>query len=180
MALGIEESARRLPPVTLVLGGVRSGKSRFAEHLVETHPKGFAYLATAGAGDEEMAARIRAHKERRGPNWRTCEVSLDIAPVLIRETATGAAVLVDCLTLWLSNLLGAGRDPDVETEALVRAFGEFGGPVVFVSNEVGLGIVPDNALARAFCDHAGRMHQQLAGKADQVFFVAAGLASQLK
>jgi adenosylcobinamide kinase/adenosylcobinamide-phosphate guanylyltransferase len=180
MSLGLEESARLLPPITLVLGGARSGKSRFAEVLAERHPRGFSYLATAVAGDAEMAARIRAHQERRGPEWRTVEATLDVASALIGETATGQAVVVDCLTLWLGNLLEADRDPENEIDALVNAFGEFGGPVVFVSNEVGLGIVPDNALARAFRDHAGRLHQRLATIADQVFFVAAGLPFRLK
>jgi len=180
MSLDIEDDDRQLPPVTLVLGGARSGKSRFAENLVKRHTRGFTYLATASAGDAEMAARIREHRERRGPDWRTIEVPLDIAPELVNETEVGSAVLVDCLTLWLSNVMAAGRDPVGETEALIACFGQLGGPVVFVSNEVGLGIVPENALARAFRDHAGILNQRMATIADQVFLITAGLPSRLK
>ena len=173
-------TTQSLPPVTLVLGGARSGKSSFAERMTVAHPRGCVYLATAEVGDEEMAERVRRHRARREANWRMVETPLDIAGALVAETEQGAAVLVDCLTLWLSNLMAAGRDPDQETEALVRALGQVGGPVVFVSNEVGLGIVPDNALARAFRDHAGRLNQRIAAIANTVFFVAAGLPLRLK
>jgi adenosylcobinamide kinase/adenosylcobinamide-phosphate guanylyltransferase len=173
-------TTQSLPPVALVLGGARSGKSSFAERMTVTHPRGCVYLATAEVGDDEMAERVRRHRARREANWRTVEAPLDIAGALVGETEQGAAVLVDCLTLWLSNLMAAGRDPEHETEALVRALGQVGGPVVFVSNEVGLGIVPDNALARAFRDHAGRLNQRIAEVANSVFFVAAGLPLRLK
>ena len=173
-------SARALPPVTLVLGGARSGKSSFAEQACRNHRRGCVYLATAEILDDEMAERVRQHKARRDALWRNIEAPLDIAPALVAETEQGAAVLVDCLTLWLSNLMHAGRDPDAEAAALIKALGQCGGPVVFVSNEVGLGIVPDNTLARAFRDHAGRMNQRLAAVADDVFFVAAGLPVKLK
>src|SRR5262245_50014593 len=173
-------TTQSLPPVTLVLGGARSGKSGFAARMTVAHPRGCVYLATAEVGDEEMAERVRRHRARREANWRMVEAPLDIAGALVAETEQGAAVLVDCLTLWLSNLMAAGRDPEQETEALVRALGQVGGPVVFVSNEVGLGIVPDNALARAFRDHAGRLNQRIAAIANTVFFVAAGLPLRLK
>ncbi len=173
-------TTQSLPPVTLVLGGARSGKSGFAEGITVAHPRGCVYLATAEIGDAEMAERVRKHRARREAHWRTIEAPLEIAEAIVAETEQGAAVLVDCLTLWLSNLMAAGRDSGVETEALVRALGQAGGPVVFVSNEVGLGIVPDNALARAFRDHAGRMNQRLAEIANAVFFVAAGLPLRLK
>lgn len=173
-------SARALPPVTLVLGGARSGKSSFAEQACRNHRRGCVYLATAEIRDDEMAERVRRHRERRDDLWRNVEAPLDIGPTLVVETEQGAAVLVDCLTLWLSNLMHAGRDPDAETAELIKALGQCGGPVLFVSNEVGLGIVPDNALARAFRDHAGRMNQRLAAVADDVFFVAAGLPMKLK
>jgi adenosylcobinamide kinase/adenosylcobinamide-phosphate guanylyltransferase len=166
--------------VTLVLGGARSGKSAFAEGLVAGHRRGCVYLATAEIHDDEMKERVRLHRARRDAQWRTVEAPLDLSGRLMAETEQGAAVLVDCLTLWLSNLMGAKRDPGPETEALVRALGQAGGPVVFVSNEVGLGIVPDNALARAFRDHAGRMNQRIADVANSVFFVAAGLPLRLK
>ncbi|HEX9448314.1 MAG TPA: bifunctional adenosylcobinamide kinase/adenosylcobinamide-phosphate guanylyltransferase [Dongiaceae bacterium] len=169
-----------LPPVTLVLGGARSGKSRFAETLMARVPRNRVYLATAEIFDDEMAERVRLHKEQRGDNWRTIEAPLDLAHVLIRETDKGDAVLVDCLTLWLSNLMGADRDIAAETTQLIGSLPQLGGPVIFVANEVGLGIVPDNALARRFRDHAGRLNQAVAAAADQVFFIAAGLPLRLK
>lgn len=180
MAANTAGTTQSLPPVTLVLGGARSGKSGFAERMTVAHPRGCVYLATAEIGDDEMAERVRKHKARREAHWRTVEAPLEVAPAIVAETEQGAAVLVDCLTLWLSNLMGAKRDPEQQTEALVRALGQAGGPVVFVSNEVGLGIVPDNALARAFRDHAGRMNQRIADVANSVFFVAAGLPLRLK
>jgi len=169
-----------LPPVTLVLGGARSGKSRHAETLVEAQPGACIYLATAEPGDEEMAERIRRHRARRGTRWETLEEPLDLSGALRRAARPDGAVLVDCLTLWLSNLLGAARDVGAETQRLVAALPELAGPVVFVSNEVGLGIVPEGALARAFVDHAGRLHQTLAGAAQSVLFMAAGLPLALK
>ena len=169
-----------LPPVTLVLGGARSGKSRHAEALVEARPGACIYLATAEAGDREMAARIARHRARRGPRWETVEEPLELAAALCEVAGPERAVLVDCLTLWLSNLLAAGRDPAEETEGLVACLESLTGPVVFVSNEVGLGVVPDNALARAFVDHAGRLHQALGESAQSVRFLAAGQALHLK
>jgi adenosylcobinamide kinase/adenosylcobinamide-phosphate guanylyltransferase len=169
-----------LPPVTLVLGGARSGKSRYAEGLVDRHPGRRTYLATAEVLDDEMAARVKTHRDRRDSDWRTVEEPLELAHVLKAETEQGAAVLVDCLTLWLGNLLGKERDVETEIDSLTTALGQFGGPVVFVSNEVGQGIVPDNALARRFRDLAGILHQRLAEKADHVVFVTAGLPMKLK
>ena len=166
-------------PVTFVLGGARSGKSRFAEGLLAgASPR--TYLATAEAGDAEMAARIADHRARRGAGWRTLEAPLDLVPALARATAGGGAVLVDCLTLWLSNLMAAGRDPAAAGEALVAALPALPGTTVLVSNEVGLGIVPDNALAREFRDRAGWLHQAVAGVAQRVYWVAAGLPLLLK
>jgi adenosylcobinamide kinase/adenosylcobinamide-phosphate guanylyltransferase len=169
-----------LPPLTLVLGGARSGKSRYAEGLVDRHPGRRTYLATAEILDDEMDVRVKAHRERRDGDWKTVEEPLELARALKAETEQGAAVLVDCLTLWLGNLLGAERDAATEIDGLIESVGQFGGPVVFVSNEVGLGIVPDNALARRFRDLAGILHQRLAEKADRVVFVAAGLPMNLK
>jgi adenosylcobinamide kinase/adenosylcobinamide-phosphate guanylyltransferase len=168
-----------LSPITLVLGGARSGKSRFAEDLVMAAGAG-TYLATAQARDDEMAARIRAHRDRRGTAWRTVEEPVDLVGALARNCAPDRPVLVECLTLWLSNLMEADRDLDRETDALVAALPEFDGPVVFVSNEVGLGIVPDNAAARAFRDAAGHLNQSVAAAADRVVLVAAGLPLDLK
>ena len=169
-----------LPPITFVMGGARSGKSRYAEALVESGADACVYLATAEAGDAEMAARIVAHRDRRGQRWTTIEEQLDLAGALHRACGHDRAVLVDCLTLWLSNLLGANRDPVEETRALLTALPELKGPVVFVSNEVGQGVVPMNALARRFVDEAGRLHQALAAVADSVIFVTAGLPQILK
>ncbi len=169
-----------LAPVTLVLGGARSGKSRHAEALVESQPGARVYLATAQAGDGEMAARIAAHRARRDERWTTVEEPLDLAAALGRACGPDRAVLVDCLTLWLSNLLGAGRDVTAACASLLAALPGLAGPVVLVSNEVGQGVVPDNALARAFVDHAGRLHQDLAAVAQRVIFMTAGLPRELK
>ena len=169
-----------LKPVTLVLGGARSGKSRHGEALIERHPGACFYIATAEARDSEMAARIEHHRARRGPHWTTVEAPLDLVGALERETGPGRAVLVDCLTLWLSNLRGTGRDVVDECARLIAALPGLSGPVVFVSNEVGQGIVPDNAAARAFVDHTGRLHQDLGARADHVIFMTAGLPADLK
>ncbi|MBV8538000.1 MAG: bifunctional adenosylcobinamide kinase/adenosylcobinamide-phosphate guanylyltransferase [Alphaproteobacteria bacterium] len=165
-----------LPRLTLVLGGARSGKSRYAEALIGERPA--LYIATAYAGDEEMSARIRAHRARRGGNWTTREAPLDLAAALAGDDARPR--LVDCLTLWLSNVMLADRDPGAEGAALIDGLSSLKAPVVFVANEVGLGIVPDNELARRFRDHAGRLNQELAAAADRVVFVAAGLPMFLK
>ena len=180
MSLGVSGIITPLPPVTLVLGGARSGKSRYAEGLLDGHTGRRVYLATAEILDDEMAERVRLHKARRDADCRTVEEPLEIAQTIVAETAKGAAVLVDCLTLWLGNVMGKNRDVGAEIDRLVAAIGQFGGPVIFVSNEVGLGIVPDNALARAFRDHAGRLHQAVAAKAESVIFVAAGLPLRMK
>ncbi|MCG8359563.1 MAG: bifunctional adenosylcobinamide kinase/adenosylcobinamide-phosphate guanylyltransferase [Kiloniellales bacterium] len=172
--------AAPLPPITLILGGARSGKSRHAEVLVEGQPGDCVYLATAEAGDAEMAARIEAHRARRGARWRTVEEPLDLLGALGRHASAEGAVLVDCLTLWLSNLMGAERDVEAECAHLLDGLAALPGPVVFVSNEVGLGIHPMNALARRFVDHAGRLHQRLAEAAASVIFMAAGLPLHLK
>lgn len=167
-------------PVTLVLGGARSGKSRYGERLAEAQPGRPLYVATAQSGDDEMAARIARHRARRGARWVIVEEPLELVTVLQACGNEEGAVLVDCLTLWLSNLLHARRDPAAETEALLLVLPALTRPVIFISNEVGLGIVPENALARAFIDEAGRMHQRLAEAADTVLFMAAGLAMPLK
>ena len=120
------------------------------------------------------------HRSRRGPRWETVEEPLELAATLSRVAGPERAVLVDCLTLWLSNLLAAGRDPRAETQGLVSCLGTLAGPVVFVSNEVGLGVIPDNTLARAFVDHAGRLHQALGEVAQSVRFLAAGQVLHLK
>ncbi len=169
-----------LERVTLVLGGARSGKSAYAESLIDGAPGEQVYIATGAPGDAEMTARSQQHRARRGDRWRTVEEPLDLAGALARDALPGGVALVDCLTLWLANVMAAGSDPETETMRLVRALEEAAGPIVLVANEVGLGIVPDNALARAFRDHAGRLNQAVAGVADRVIFVAAGLPLTLK
>ncbi len=169
-----------LPPVTLILGGARSGKSRQAEALVESQPGACIYLATAEPGDAEMVARIATHRDRRGPRWTTLEEPLDLVGALNGACGRDRAVLVDCLTLWLSNLMGAAREPIRESATLISALATLTGPVVFVSNEVGQGVVPANALARRFVDEAGRLHQALTAAADTVILMTAGLPLILK
>ena len=167
-------SASRL---TLVLGGARSGKSRYAEALITRLPPPWVYVATAQAFDDEMRTRIAEHRARRAAGWRTVEAPLALADAL--RDAGNAPVLVDCLTLWLSNLLLADADLDAAEAALDAALGR-AAPTVLVSNEVGLGIVPDNALARRFRDLAGRLHQRLAARADRVVLTVAGLPLFMK
>lgn len=166
--------------ITLVLGGARSGKSRYAEGLVTASPGPRVYIATAQIWDAEMADRVARHKEDRGPGWTTVEEPLDLPGALRRHAKPGTSVLVDCLTLWLSNLMMAEADVPARSAELLAALAAVEGRVVLVSNEVGLGIVPDNALARRFRDHAGRLHQDIAAAAQRVAFVAAGLPLLLK
>jgi len=168
--------------LTLVLGGARSGKSRHAEGLVEGQSGQPIYVATAagGGGDDEMTARIAAHRARRGTHWQTVEEPLDLTGALQRHAGPEAAVLVDCLTLWLTNVMLSGRDAAAECAGLVAALPSLGGPVTLVSNEVGLGIVPAEPLGRDFRDRAGLLHQELAALADTVVLVVAGLPLSLK
>ncbi len=161
--------------VTLVLGGARSGKSRFAEGLVTALGGPRVYIATSRVWDDEMAERVALHRNDRGPGWMTIEEPLDLTGALRAHAADGTGVLVDCLTLWLTNLMMAEADIAAETTALVGALGALPGRIVLVSNEVGLGIVPDNALARRFRDHAGRLHQAVAALAPRVVLTVAGL-----
>ncbi|KAA0076823.1 bifunctional adenosylcobinamide kinase/adenosylcobinamide-phosphate guanylyltransferase [Tardiphaga sp. P9-11] len=165
---------------TLVLGGARSGKSSFAERLVDGIGLTKIYLATATAGDDEMHARIAQHRNQRGEGWITIEEPLALVDALTREATVGRVVLVDCLTLWLSNLVFAERDPEIEAKRLVRFLDVSRYPIVFVSNEVGLGLVPDTPLGRAFRDAQGRLNQIIAAAVPNVAFVAAGLPLWLK
>lgn len=165
---------------TLVLGGARSGKSAFAERLIGEMNLTKVYLATATAGDDEMQARIAHHRRQRGEGWITVEEPLALVDTLTRESTIGRVVLVDCLTLWLSNLMMAERDPEVEAKRLVRFLDVSRYPIVFVSNEVGLGLVPETPIGRAFRDAQGRLNQILAAAVNNVVFVAAGLPLWLK
>lgn len=171
----------RLPPVTLVLGGARAGKSTYAEGLIDASGAASAlYIATAEAGDLEMATRIAAHRARRGGKWLTIEAPLELADAVLDNAHSGRPILIDCLTLWLSNLMHAGHDCDEAFDRLVEAMDGLACPLVMVSNEVGLGIVPDSRLGRDFRDLAGRLNQRVAQRADRVAFVAAGLPLLLK
>ncbi|MBR1202526.1 MULTISPECIES: bifunctional adenosylcobinamide kinase/adenosylcobinamide-phosphate guanylyltransferase [unclassified Bradyrhizobium] len=165
--------------VILITGGARSGKSRRAELRARSFPGQPVYVATAEALDSEMDERIAKHRARRGSDWIEREVPLDLVEALA-ETDGGGARLVDCLTLWLSNLLHAERDWSQEVARLADALARQHSPVIMVTNEVGLGIVPDNALARTFRDAAGLMNQSIAGAADEVEFVVSGLPMKLK
>jgi adenosylcobinamide kinase / adenosylcobinamide-phosphate guanylyltransferase len=173
-------SAIALPAVTLVLGGARSGKSRYAERLVEAAAAHGTYCATAEAGDAEMAARIAAHRARRDSFWRTVEAPLALAETIAAEAVPDRPLLVDCLTLWLSNVLLAEKPVEAEIAALHAALRDADGPVVLVANEVGMGLVPDTPLGRRFRDAAGRLNQEVAALAYRVVFVAAGLPLVLK
>ena len=166
--------------VTLVLGGARSGKSRFAESLAPERGARYIYIATAEPVDDEMAARIAVHQARRGPAWRTIEAPIELAQAIGRESTPRTWLLVDCLTVWLGNLMHHGLDVDAAREALLESLAAAPGPVVLVANEVGLGLVPDNAMARAFRDHAGRLNQAVARVAGTVWFIAAGIPVTLK
>lgn len=176
----LERMANSLPKVSLILGGARSGKSSYAEQLVLGSGLAPVYLATAQSGDAEMAERIAAHKERRGGEWTTIEEPLDLAGTLASTDAAGNCVLVDCLTLWITNILLAERDVGAAIDTTVASLGSIRSTLIFVSNETGLGIVPDNALARRFRDLNGIANQKLAAAADQVIFMAAGLPLTLK
>jgi adenosylcobinamide kinase/adenosylcobinamide-phosphate guanylyltransferase len=168
------------PGLTLVLGGARSGKSRLAERLVAGAGPGATptYIATAQAFDDEMTARIARHREERGDRWITIEAPHDLPQAV--AAAPPAPLLVDCLTLWLSNRMLAGADVETDREDLLQALGDRGGATVVVSNETGLGIVPDTPLGRRFRDAQGTLNQRVAAAADCVAFVAAGLPMLLK
>ncbi|AHM02844.1 Adenosylcobinamide-phosphate guanylyltransferase [Roseibacterium elongatum DSM 19469] len=170
----------QLPPITLVLGGTASGKSAFAERLVRVSRLAKVYLATAEAHDSETAERIAIHRKRRsGQGWRTVEAPRDLARALAQIDAEEVA-LVDCMTLWLSNLMLSDTDLDEERDLLSDVLDQLPAPVVLVSNDVGGGLVPDSAPARALQRELGRLNQQLAAQADLVVQVTAGLPLILK
>ena len=168
-----------LSPRTLVLGGARSGKSEFAERLVDSCDRPKVFVATAQRLDEEMQFRINEHRNRRGTAWRTVEAPLDPVPAL-NELNCEEVALLDCVTLWLSNQMLDGSEFQGEADRLLLALKRCRAPVVIVSNEVGQGIVPENPLARRFRDAQGRLNQRLAAQCDLVVLVAAGLPVVLK
>lgn len=159
--------------IELVLGGARSGKSRYAESVVRTQTGPWVYIATGRAWDAEMRDRIARHQQERGEGWLTVEEPLALAQAL-RDAGDGP-VLVDCLTLWLTNLLLEERNIPAATGEFLEALSARTGMTVLVGNEVGLGIVPDNALARRFRDEAGWLHQKIAALADRVVLTVAGI-----
>jgi adenosylcobinamide kinase/adenosylcobinamide-phosphate guanylyltransferase len=167
---------------TLVLGGVRSGKSRHAELLARAHGGPVTVIVTATAGDEEMRARIAGHRARRPDDWTVVEEPVHLAATLRRMAGRDRIVLVECLTLWLTNLLCSASLIDLERErtAFFDSLPNLAGEQVFIGNEVGLGIVPANALARRFADEAGQLHQRLAACCECVTLMAAGLPLILK
>lgn len=178
---------------TLIFGGARSGKSAYAEQLAIATGKPVIYLATAQAGDAEMQARIAHHQQRRPSTWRTVECTTDLALVIEQTSTSDNVILIDCLTLWLSNLLFA-ENPDypeignitppelfsLQRSAFLQALETVAGDVILVSNEVGMGIIPQGAISRWFVDEAGRLNQAVAARCEQVTWVAAGLPLPLK
>ncbi len=164
----------------LVLGGMRSGKSLYAENLVQQSRLKPVYIATAQSLDEEMAERIRLHQTRRGAEWVCVETPLDIIDSLKANDEPDSIILLDCLTMWLNNLMIEGRDSVAETGGLLDCMAVLMTPVIFVSSEVGLGIIPDNRLARSFADAQGLLNQSVAKACPQVTFIAAGLPLKLK
>jgi adenosylcobinamide kinase / adenosylcobinamide-phosphate guanylyltransferase len=170
-----------MPRLTLVLGGARSGKSRHAEAIARAAGLRRIYLATAEAFDDEMRARIAKHREDRAADgWTTIEEPVDLPGTIARASAQDAVVLVDCLTLWLTNVMLGELDVPAAQEALLATLARTEGPVVVVSNELGLGLVPETPLGRRFRDAQGRLNQAVAEAADSVLFVAAGLPLTLK
>ena len=168
-----------MPALTLVLGGAASGKSAFAEQLVTGSARPRLYLATAQAFDPEMQEKLTRHRAARGPGWSLVEAPLDVAPAL-RNVAPDHIVLLDCATMWLSNHMLGESDLPGEEAAFMSALADCRAPVVVVSNEVGLSVVPENALARRFRDAQGALNQRLAAQADLVVNVIAGLPQVLK
>lgn len=163
----------------LITGGARSGKSVLAERIALALGQPAIYIATAEAFDDEMGERIARHRARRGPEWVTLAAPLDLCGALT-DSDTGAPRLVDCLTLWLSNLMLADRDWEGEVDALAALIPQLAAPVVFVTNEVGSGIVPDNALARAYRDAAGLTNQRLADACEELWLCVAGHPLKVK
>jgi adenosylcobinamide kinase / adenosylcobinamide-phosphate guanylyltransferase len=169
--------------IIFITGGVRSGKSQFALELVRSMPGLKAYLATAQALDSEMAERIQKHRESRPSDWRTVEEPLEIANAIQEHGNRYSAILLDCLTLWLSNTLMAGWQSEkilAETERLLQFARASRSSLIMVSNEVGWGIVPEHPSARLFRDLSGSMHQKIAREADEVYFMICGLPQKIK
>ncbi|WP_331344299.1 bifunctional adenosylcobinamide kinase/adenosylcobinamide-phosphate guanylyltransferase [Cellvibrio sp. UBA7661] len=168
--------------IELILGGARSGKSRYAEARAQASNKSVLYIATATALDDEMAARIAHHQQQRPQHWQLLECPLTLSETLAQEAQKDQIILVDCLTLWLNNQLFHYPHQDFSTlyDALLSSIANAKADIIFVANEVGLGIIPLGEISRTFVDEAGRLNQRIAQAADKVFFIAAGLPLQLK
>lgn len=164
----------------LILGGTRSGKSRFAEQLALQETTARTYIATAQPIDAEMETRIQAHTQRRGTEWNTIEAPLALAEAIAQHSQPQGFLLVDCLTLWLSNLLLQNLDLEEAVSKLLQSIQQAQGTLVLVGNEVGMGIVPETPLGRRFRDEAGILNQKVAGLCAEVFFVCAGIPLQIK
>lgn len=164
----------------LVTGGARSGKSRYAQHWAESRSGALVFIATAQAFDTEMEDRIARHRCDRGPRWSTVEEPFDLAAAIDLHARPDAVVLVDCLTLWASNLILQDRDPYPPLAELARAIGAARGPLALVTNEVGMGIVPDNSLGRSFRDVAGHVNQAVAAACESVVLMVSGIPVTIK
>lgn len=166
----------------LILGGIKSGKSRFAEQRAQDSRLEVIYIATATAQDAEMKARIKAHQQQRNPQWRLIEAPIALGQTIENNASSQTCLLIECLTLWLTNLLCLNDETRFkqERQSLIDALERAPGKVILVSNETGMGIVPLGELSRRFCDEAGLLHQQLAQRCDQVYLVTAGLPHTLK
>lgn len=167
---------------TLILGGVRSGKSRFGEQLAVVSELPVTYIATATAGDDEMRTRIAAHREHRPKDWLVIEEPIQLGRALQSHAAVNSLLLVDCLTLWLTNLLTAKSDSVFKQErnVLLATLPDLKGKIILISNETNMGITPMGTLSRRYCDEAGRLHQELAGLCDRVILMVAGLPQIMK
>jgi adenosylcobinamide kinase / adenosylcobinamide-phosphate guanylyltransferase len=166
--------------ITFIIGGARSGKSAYALEVASALEGRKAYVATAQALDYEMAARIKIHKQERGPSWDTLEEPLAVSRLLNETMGRYRVIVIDCLTLWLSNLMHSGADVQAEVESFITSAQKCGARLYIVSNEVGMGIVPENQLARMFRDHAGMMNRRMAGASDEVYLLAAGIPVRIK
>ena len=166
--------------IQFVLGGARSGKSAHAEGLAETAGSNPIYIATAEIFDQEMESRIELHRERRGPHWQLVEAPLDLPEALAKADNPDSVILIDCLSVWITNVLVHERDTDAACRALVDCLANCSGHVILVASETGLGIIPENKLSRQFRDANGRLNQAVAAVANEVFFVAAGIALRIK
>lgn len=166
--------------IQFVLGGARSGKSAHAEGLAEAAGNAPVYIATAEIFDSEMESRIALHRERRGPHWQLVEAPIALPEAITAADNDGSVLLIDCLSVWITNILVHDHDTDAATDALVSALSACRGTVILVASETGLGIIPENKLSRRFRDANGRLNQAVAALANEVFFVAAGIALRIK